>query len=209
MCSLEARQTGVCYVVAMPWNSTPPSANTRGFDSAHPVLGRAQSGIGFDVTDVALEQVLRSVVSSRPDLAEASTEEAAVVISDRPAGEADFAPHVRVLRIGADQPGRNVLDTLDPSLVLAAATLLAAGYALDRERITTRDPSAPLPNLSARERQVAELLVDGASNKVVARALDISVHTAKFHVTAILEKLGARNRADAVAIILREGLVAI
>jgi DNA-binding NarL/FixJ family response regulator len=70
-------------------------------------------------------------------------------------------------------------------------------------------PSAPLPNLSARERQVAELLVDGASNKVVARALDISVHTAKFHVTAILEKLGARNRADAVAIILREGLVAI
>jgi DNA-binding NarL/FixJ family response regulator len=35
------------------------------------------------------------------------------------------------------------------------------------------------------------------------------VHTAKFHVTAILEKLGARNRADAVSIILREGLVAI
>ena len=43
----------------------------------------------------------------------------------------------------------------------------------------------------------------------IARALDISVHTAKFHVTAILDKLGARNRADAVSIILREGLVAI
>lgn len=173
------------------------------------MLGRARYGIGFDVTDVALEQVLRSVVLGRPDLMEAGADEAAVVISDRKAGEADFAPSVRVLRVGADQPGRNVLDTLDPSLILAAATLLAAGYALDRERITTRDPSAPLPNLSARERQVAELLVDGASNKVVARALDISVHTAKFHVTAILEKLGARNRADAVAIILREGLVAI
>ena len=47
---------------------------------------------------------------------------------------------------------------------------------------------------------MAALLVDGASNKVIARALDISVHTAKFHVTAILEKLGARNRADAVDI---------
>jgi DNA-binding NarL/FixJ family response regulator len=193
----------------MNWNPAPPSAGTLGIDSAHAMLGRARYGIGFDVTDVALEQVLRSVVLGRPDLVEAGADEAAVVISDRKAGEADFAPSVRVLRVGADQPGRNVLDTLDPSLILAAATLLAAGYALDRERITTRDPSAPLPNLSARERQVAELLVDGASNKVVARALDISVHTAKFHVTAILEKLGARNRADAVAIILREGLVAI
>ncbi|MEO8686070.1 MAG: LuxR C-terminal-related transcriptional regulator [Devosia sp.] len=43
----------------------------------------------------------------------------------------------------------------------------------------------------------------------MARQLDISVHTAKFHVTAVLDKLGARNRADAVALILREGLVAL
>lgn len=192
----------------MPWNSTPPTANTARIDPAHAVLGRVQYGIGFDITDVALEQVLRSGVLCRADLVETASDDAAVVISDRPAGEADFAPHVRVLRVGADQPGRNVLDTLDPGLILAAATLLAAGYALDRDR-ATRDPTIALPSLSARERQVAELLVDGASNKVVARALDISVHTAKFHVTAILEKLGARNRADAVAIILREGLVAI
>ncbi len=63
--------------------------------------------------------------------------------------------------------------------------------------------------LSGREQQVTELLVKGASNKVIARELDISVHTAKFHVAAVLDKLGARNRADAVAIALREGLVAV
>ena len=56
---------------------------------------------------------------------------------------------------------------------------------------------------------MAELLLDGASNKVIARRLDISVHTAKFHVAAVLEKLGARNRSDAVAIALRDGLVAL
>lgn len=193
----------------MHWNSTSLSASARGASATASVLAPTQYGIGFDITDVALEQVLRTFVVGRIDLYEAEPEEAAVVISDRPAGEADFASHIRVLRVGAEQAGRNVLDTLDPSLILAAATLMAAGYALDRERAATRDPNAPLPHLSARERQVAELLVDGASNKVVARALDISVHTAKFHVTAILEKLGARNRADAVAIILREGLVAI
>jgi DNA-binding NarL/FixJ family response regulator len=57
--------------------------------------------------------------------------------------------------------------------------------------------------------QVAALLLDGASNKAIARALEISVHTAKFHVTAVLDKVGARNRADAVAIIMREGLIAL
>ncbi len=208
MSCFEREALGSATLVAMHWNPTPPSASSPGIDSAHAVLGRPQYGIGFDLTDVALEQVLRNAVLRRPDLAETGADDAAVVISDRPAGEADFAPHVRVLRVGADPQARNVLDTLHPGLILAAATLLAAGYALDRDRTPPRD-QAPLPSLSARERQVAELLVDGASNKVVARALDISVHTAKFHVTAILEKLGARNRADAVAIILREGLVAI
>lgn len=92
----------------------------------------------------------------------------------------------------------------DPDLAKAAALLIAAGYTvlppLDRSEHR---------GLSAREQQVAALLLDGASNKLIARALEISVHTAKFHVTAIMEKLGARNRADAVAIILREGLIAL
>ena len=194
----------------MHWNSTSLSASARGAEASHAALAPAQYGIGFDIGDLALEEVLRAIVQGRHDLHEAEPDEAGVVISDRPASEDGFAASTRVLRVGAEQPGRNVLDTLDPDLILAAAMLIAAGYALDREReIAPRAPGAPLPHLSARERQVAELLVDGASNKVIARALDISVHTAKFHVTAILEKLGARNRADAVAIILREGLVAI
>jgi DNA-binding CsgD family transcriptional regulator len=89
-------------------------------------------------------------------------------------------------------------------LARAAALLVAAGYTvlppLDR---------AEHAQLSAREQQVAALLLDGASNKLIARGLDISVHTAKFHVTAVMDKLGARNRADAVAIILREGLISL
>jgi DNA-binding NarL/FixJ family response regulator len=92
----------------------------------------------------------------------------------------------------------------NPALAEAAALLTAAGYTV----IPPVDP-ALRPRLSAREQQVAALLLEGASNKVIARALDISVHTAKFHVTAVLEKVGAHNRADAVSIILREGLIAL
>ena len=97
-----------------------------------------------------------------------------------------------------------------PELLAAAALLVAAGY-----RVEPMPPAAPLEKdpppvaLTARERQVAELLVEGASNKVIARRLGISVHTAKFHVAAVLEKLEARNRSDAVAIALRDGLVAL
>ena len=61
--------------------------------------------------------------------------------------------------------------------------------------------------LTARESEVLSLLAEGSSNKSIARALDISVHTAKFHVASLLAKLGARNRSDAVAIGMRRGLV--
>jgi len=51
--------------------------------------------------------------------------------------------------------------------------------------------------LSAREEDVARLLVHGASNKEIARALGIEVVTVKRHVGNILRKLGARNRTQA------------
>ena len=100
--------------------------------------------------------------------------------------------------------GETVIESLDPSFILSAAAVLASGYKLTPDRQT-----AEKLHLSTREKEVAALLADGASNKVIARELDISVHTAKFHVTAVLDKLGARNRADAVAIALREGVVTL
>lgn len=51
--------------------------------------------------------------------------------------------------------------------------------------------------LSEREKDVARLLVEGVSNKEIARALGIEVVTVKKHVGNILRKLGARNRTQA------------
>ena len=71
-------------------------------------------------------------------------------------------------------------------------------------------PAAGLaPRLSPREAEVLGLIVEGAPNKAIARALDISERTAKFHVAAVLAKLGARNRAEAVGRALREGLARV
>jgi DNA-binding CsgD family transcriptional regulator len=61
--------------------------------------------------------------------------------------------------------------------------------------------------LTPRELDVLALMAEGASNKVIARQLGISVHTAKFHVGSILDKLDATGRTDAVAHAARRGVI--
>lgn len=60
-----------------------------------------------------------------------------------------------------------------------------------------RHASDPLESLSAREREVLELVASGLSNKGIARRLDLSEKTVKHHMTRILAKLKASNRTDA------------
>jgi DNA-binding NarL/FixJ family response regulator len=63
--------------------------------------------------------------------------------------------------------------------------------------------------LTPREREVLTLLAAGASNKAIARALDLSVHTVKFHVASLIDKLGAGGRLEAVAIAIRTGVIMV
>ena len=63
--------------------------------------------------------------------------------------------------------------------------------------------------LTAREREILDLMADGANNRIIAARLAISRHTVKFHVASILAKLGAGSRTEAVALALRGGLVAV
>jgi len=73
-------------------------------------------------------------------------------------------------------------------------------------------PQAPAPGsliepLTPREIEVLQLLSEGLSNRVIGDRLGISEHTAKFHVNAILGKLGAQGRTDAVVRAARLGLI--
>jgi two-component system, NarL family, response regulator YdfI len=61
--------------------------------------------------------------------------------------------------------------------------------------------------LTRREREVLQMLAAGLGNKEIAVRLNISDHTAKFHVGSILGKLGAASRTEAVALGIRRGLV--
>jgi len=80
-----------------------------------------------------------------------------------------------------------------------------ASRALGRESFD----AAVLEPLTPRELDVLARLAEGLPNKAIADALGISDQTVKFHVAAIIGKLGATNRTDAVRRAIRRGLVAI
>jgi two-component system, NarL family, response regulator YdfI len=104
-----------------------------------------------------------------------------------------------------------------PSQLFAALQAVAAGLVvLHPSEIDARSPAAapasqPLAELTEpltrREREVLQMLASGLGNKEIAVRLNISDHTAKFHVGSILGKLGAASRTEAVALGIRRGLV--
>jgi len=73
--------------------------------------------------------------------------------------------------------------------------------------LTQLGPRKRSTALSEREREVLRKIADGHSNKQIAQALGITERTVKFHVTSIRNKLGAENRAQAVALAAQRGLL--
>jgi DNA-binding CsgD family transcriptional regulator len=115
---------------------------------------------------------------------------------------------------------RIALTLTDSELADRIAVLLAdaAGIILvddpeeaDALLVSAKAPAATQrhddPLFTPRELEVLALLAEGASNKTIAEALGISVHTAKFHVGQVIDKLDAVGRTDAVAQAARIGVI--
>jgi len=75
------------------------------------------------------------------------------------------------------------------------------------EEVRMGDSASDTTPLSKREREILQRVADGATTKQVASDLGISPHTVKTHLERIFEKLGANDRAQAVAIAIRTGIV--
>jgi len=135
------------------------------------------------------------------------------VLALLPGGDAAASLASQAWRAGA----RGLLNrNAAPEAILAAAHSLAAGLIV-LERGLASDlllPAAPdsaaaslVEPLTPRENQVLQLLAEGLTNRAIAQRLAISEHTVKFHVNAILGKLAAQSRADAVMRATRLGLI--
>jgi len=99
--------------------------------------------------------------------------------------------------------------TTQPLVAAIRATVAGFAVTLPRSPAGPADTMVITEDLTAREVEVLRLMARGNRNKQVAAVLGISEHTAKFHVSSVLAKLGARTRTEAVTIGVTRGLVAI
>jgi DNA-binding NarL/FixJ family response regulator len=182
---------------------------------------------GIEVADAAAQDMARDMAQDMADVA----------LIDRPVATA--APAIALAADGTRRAWpANVCAVIpadtDAETLAAIVAVVAAGYAVTARREDGADSEdsnddaggdagndggawsaagdsagEPGRTLSSREREVLALLAGGASNKEIALALGLSVSTVKFHVAAIVAKLGARSRVDAVAIAVRGGLVMV
>ena len=98
---------------------------------------------------------------------------------------------------------------LASALATAAQGVLVMDPAL-APALLSRAPTGPVQSdLTPRELEVLRLLAQGLPNKGIADRLGISEHTVKFHVNAVLGKLGAHSRTEAVTRATRMGLIAL
>lgn len=135
------------------------------------------------------------------------------VLALLPGGEATVATVAQAWQAGA----RGLLDRSAPAeAILAAAASLAHGLVALDTRLASQLLAGSLPErtaaelvepLTPRENDVLQLLAEGLTNRAIAAQLGISEHTVKFHVNAILGKLNAQSRADAVMRATRLGLI--
>jgi DNA-binding NarL/FixJ family response regulator len=115
-----------------------------------------------------------------------------------------------------------VLKDDPPESLIAAIRTVAAGDALLSPAVTRRvirqftclvrsrpapGPTRAMADLTAREREVLRLIAHGLSNAEIAAELFIGEGTVKTHVTHVLQKLGLRDRVQAVVLAYRSGLV--
>jgi len=129
-------------------------------------------------------------------------------------------PHARMIALttyGGDEDIRRALaagvqayltkDVLHDELLKAIRAVYAGQTYLPAAMAAALAAQMPRPDLSAREVQVLELIVQGLANKQIAYSLGIAEHTVKNHVKSILSKLSVQDRTQAATAAIQRGII--
>lgn len=167
-------------------------------------LSQLLSAAGVDVTSAAVDGVVWDMGLGQGPAPRGPSPLLALAPDDERAREALRAGAKAVLR--RDAEAERIKGAL-LAISLGGMRVVDAAF----EALLPRNDAAERPYLveplTAREREVLSLMAAGLSNPAIGRRLKTSAHTAKFHVNAILDKLGARGRTDAVVRAARLGLI--
>ena len=197
----------------------------------HPVVREGLRAVLEDTKEMQVvgeagsaEEALSSVEGALPDIVLLDLELPGMNGVDAIPRFVDAASHPRVIILTAYDTEERVLAALKAGAVgyvlkgapageiAQAIRAVAGGGSYLTPRVAARvvaQVNAPRRSglLTARERQVLRLVARGRSNKQIARDLAITERTVKFHMTSIFNKLGADNRAQAIAIAAQRGLL--
>ncbi|HUK16828.1 MAG TPA: response regulator transcription factor [Bryobacteraceae bacterium] len=132
-------------------------------------------------------------------------------------GEFPGARMIALTTYGGDEDIRRALaagvqayltkDVLHDELLKAIRAVHAGQTYLPAAVAAALAAQMPRPDLSAREVQVLELIVQGQANKQIAYSLGIAEHTVKNHVKNILSKLGVQDRTQAATAAIQRGII--
>lgn len=172
-------------------------------DAARQLMPAAPLRVAVWAADLARRLALCRAVAAAGHLVVGAAGAADVVLADGEGPTGDPRPVVALGGADHDLPG--VLSA-DASIAQIDAALRAVAAGLIVRSPDAGDAGfAPMPEsdgralLTPRELDVLAALAEGMTNKAIARRLDISLHTVKFHVESVFRKLGARTRTEAVA----------
>jgi DNA-binding NarL/FixJ family response regulator len=198
----------------------------------HPIVRQGLVGVLSDEDDL---EVVGEAGSGREAIAAAARLRPDVVLLDLEMDDVDGVeaipqlrtvhPDVEVLVFTAYDTDERVLGAIragargyllkgasSDEIARAIRSVAAGGSYLEPRVASTllaevNAPRQASPTLSEREREVLRLVADGLPTKQIANSLSISERTVKFHVNSIFHKLGADNRAQAVALAAQRGLL--
>jgi DNA-binding NarL/FixJ family response regulator len=166
----------------------------------------------------AIKTGLEAMLSSRFEIVD---DDADVLITDEPPG--GWAEDAFVVALTHDltqiplllNAGARAVLNIDASANELAAAVEAAAAGLIAIPADSATPAlAPIreratATLTPREHQVLDMIASGLANKEIAYRLGVAESTVKFHVASIMTKLDAGSRTEAVAIGIRQGIVAL
>jgi DNA-binding NarL/FixJ family response regulator len=92
-------------------------------------------------------------------------------------------------------------------LVVLHSDTIESLLPLKESSVRQKETANPVQALTPREIEVLDMLGSGLGNKAIAKRLNISDHTVKFHVSSIFQKLSVSKRTEAVAVAVRLGLI--
>lgn len=174
-------------------------AKLRAGDGAEAIL------LDLHLPDVAgFDGLLRLLAAAPgvPVIVVSSMHDSRIITSVMQAGAAGFIPK--------DSPREVFVHAF--SAVWSGSSFTPAGYVPPQNRKEARqlaEPVARLADLTTKQARILELICEGKLNKQIAYELSIAETTVKAHVTALLRKLGAKNRTQAVLIANKASFAAI